>query len=153
MQIHTQPLKHNIQTTVMCTLSAKLTYVQIHIITHREKKITRNHRSLRQHKQCWNKQNLAENEASRRDPNNHQNKVCQLPGTVQRRSMGNWTGYEKCVFLLSTSHFDVSYRPEMNGKQSSVKMKEYVGGRETDKQRRSESKSRYYFQSQRKVLI
>lgn len=67
--------------------------------------------------QClWNKQNLAEKEASRHDPNNHQNKVCQLSGTVQRRSMGNWTGYEKCVFLLSTAHFDVPYQLEMNGK-------------------------------------
>lgn len=98
---------------VMWNLSAKLTYVQTHAITHRENKFTRNHRSLRQ--QCWSKDNLAEKQASRCDPNNHQNKVRQLFGTVQRRSMGNWTGYEKCVFLLSTAHFDVSYQPEMNG--------------------------------------
>lgn len=73
----------------MCDLSANITYVQTQLL---KKKNTRNHCSLR------NKQNLAEKEASRHDPNNHQNKVCQLSGTVQRRSMGNWTEYENVCF-------------------------------------------------------
>lgn len=37
-------------------------------------------------------------EKTRNDPNNHQNKVCQLSGTEQRRSMGNWTGHQGCVY-------------------------------------------------------
>lgn len=37
-------------------------------------------------------------EKTRNDPNNHQNKVCQLSGTEQQRSMGNWTGNQGCVY-------------------------------------------------------
>lgn len=89
----------------MCNVSAKATYVQTHIIT-----LTPSTQTVLEQAEFGKK------EASRHSPNNHQNKVCQLSGTVNRRSMGNWTEYEKCVFLLSTAHFDVSYQPEMTRK-------------------------------------
>lgn len=47
--------------------------------------------------QIKNKQNLAEDNVTRHDPNNHENKVCQLPGTV-KRSIENWMECEKCAF-------------------------------------------------------
>lgn len=40
--------------------------------------------------QIKNKQNLAEDSATRHDPNNHENKVYQLPGTVRRSVEIGW---------------------------------------------------------------
>lgn len=125
----------------MCAEWVKPPYVQSHIIPQKERwfheksALTVNTNSVGT-SQIWQWKR-----ALRSDPNNHQNKVCQLFGTVQRRSMGNWTGYEKHVVFssLSTAHFDVSYRTEMNGKWSSAKMKERVcesgGWGGADKQR------------------
>lgn len=108
--------KNIVKPPVMCNLSRTNMLTNIH--THAEKEtddFTRYKHAVNANI-VWTSRIWQEKKALRNDPNNHQNKVRRLSGTVQGRSIGNWTGYEKCVFLLSTAHFDVSYRPEMNGK-------------------------------------